>query len=102
MVTLDPLTSKYLFDPKVPPWAGIHALLSDKQLVGQVGCRTSVLSEKWVLSDKWVAGRVGVGRMGLHLHEAICRRSGLSDMWVVGQVTLLHKTEPKRTEKLLV
>ena len=32
MVTLDPLTSKYLIDPKVPPWAGIHALLSDKQL----------------------------------------------------------------------
>ena len=32
MVTLNPLTSKYLIDPKVPPWAGIHALLSDKQL----------------------------------------------------------------------
>ena len=32
MVTLDPLPSKYLIDPKIPPWAGIHALLSDKQL----------------------------------------------------------------------
>ena len=29
--------------------------------------------------------------MGLHLHEAICRRSGLSDMWVVGKVDGLRE-----------
>ena len=47
--------------------------LSDKWVVGQVGCRTSGLS------DKWVVGQVSVGRMGLHLHEAICRTCGLSE-----------------------
>ena len=44
-----------------------RVLILFKWVVGQVGCRTSGLS------DKWVVRQVG------------CRTSGLSDKWVVGQ-----------------
>ena len=42
--------------------------LSEKWVVGEVGCRRNGLSEKLV-----------VGEMG-------CRRSGMSELWVVGEV----------------
>ena len=52
--------------------------------VGKVGCRTYGFCRIYGLSDKWV-----VGQVGLYGQQHVYRRSRLSEMWVVGNVTCL-------------
>ena len=64
--------------------------LSDKWVVGQVGCQTSGMSDKWDvrqvgcqtsgMSDKWDVRQVGLS------DKWDCQTSGMSDKWDVGQV----------------